>query len=308
MKYLVTGGAGFIGSNLVEELLNMNNIVIVVDDLSSGFKENLFEHNNLIFIEKRIQDIKEIIDKFDGIFHLAAQASVPVSIDDFYKSSANNLLSSFKVLEIAKNQKIPIVFASSSAIYGNMPIGDDEQPAYEILSPYAQDKLTLEDYSKLFYNLYSVSSIGLRFFNVYGPKQDPSNPYSGVISIFIEKFLKNQSITINGGYQTRDFIYIKDIVDTLITAMRIQEEKQYNEFINVGTGVSITIDDLYLSLSNIFNYNVEKNYKPLPFGDPEKSVGNYKKLRDVLNIKNEHFVSLKDGLANTIDYFKNIID
>jgi UDP-glucose 4-epimerase len=306
MKYLVTGGAGFIGSNLVEELLKQNHNVVVVDDLSSGFISNLIKHQNLVFIKSRIQDLNDVNHyQFDGIFHLAAQASVPLSIYDFYNSSSNNLASSLKVFEIAHFQKIPVIFASSSAIYGNLPFGDEEKPDYEILSPYAQDKLTLEDYSKLFFDIYKISSIGLRFFNVYGPKQDPSNPYSGVISIFIDKFIEKSLLTINGGYQTRDFVYIDDIVFSLIKAMNLAKSKLINDFINIGTGISVSVNELYNQLAMIFNYNVEINYKPLTLGDPERSGGNFNKITNILEIDIKKFIRLESGLQKTVEYFLN---
>ena len=307
MNYLVTGGAGFIGSHLAEELLRNGHFIYVYDDLSSGYKENLPNHDSLIFKKQPIQEENiENLLRIDGVFHLGAQASVPVSIEKFYESSNNNLVSSLKVFEIAKNNNTPVVYASSSAIYGNLPIGDDEKPIYEILSPYAQDKLTLEEYAKLFFEIYDISSIGLRFFNVYGPKQDPTNPYSGVISVFIDKFLNKMPVIINGGYQTRDFIYVKDVVNVLIRSMEFASSQKTCDFINVGTGLSATVDELYNEISNIFNYKPEKIYKPLPIGDPEKSSGTFNKLSKILNINMDEFCNLDSGLRETIDYFKEI--
>ncbi|MCX5815361.1 MAG: NAD-dependent epimerase/dehydratase family protein [Proteobacteria bacterium] len=307
MKYIVTGGAGFIGSHLTEELLNIGHSVCVYDNLSSGYESNLPIHESLAFIRKRIQDVNlQEIGNLDGIFHFGAQASVPISIEEFYESSNNNLASSLKVFEIAKNYAIPVVYASSSAIYGNLPIGDDERPIYEILSPYAQDKLVLEQYAKLFFELYQISSIGLRFFNVYGPKQDPANPYSGVISVFIDKFLNKLPVTINGGYQTRDFVYVKDIVKTLIRSMDLAKSNKVCEFINVGTGLSTTVDELYQKLCNIFNFKPDVIYKPLPLGDPEKSSGIFNKLDQLLQIDQAEFYSLDYGLKHTVEYFKDI--
>ncbi len=309
MNYLVTGGAGFIGSHLTEELLESGHLVYVFDDLSSGYESNLAVHESLSFIRKRIQDVSlQEFGKIDGIFHLAAQASVPISIEKFYESSSNNLISSLKVFEIAKYCVIPVVYASSSAIYGNLPIGDDQKPIYDILSPYAQDKLVLEKYAKLFFELYQISSIGLRFFNVYGPKQDPSNPYSGVISVFIDKFLKKLPVTVNGGYQTRDFIYVKDIVRILIRAMALAKSNKIYESINVGTGLSITIDEIYRKLTNIFSLKPHVIYKPLPFGDPEKSSGIFNKLNQLLHTDQSEFYSIDYGLKQTADYFKGIYD
>jgi len=309
MKYIVTGGAGFIGSHLTAALLKNGHIVYVYDDLSSGYEKNLPQNNSLILIKNKIQDVKLIdFPEADGIFHLGAQASVPISIENFYESSVNNLDSSLKVFEICRKFTIPVVYASSSAIYGNLPLGNDENEMYEILSPYALDKLTLEQYSKLFYKLYNISSIGLRFFNVYGPRQDPTNPYSGVISIFIERFLEQLPIIINGGYQTRDFVYVGDIVNVIIHAMNIAKSNSICDQVNVGTGLAITIDELYNKLSNIFNYKPEVNYKKLPEGDPDKSGGVFNKLSSILKIDTNEFKSVDHGLLNTVDYFKKIKD
>ncbi|TAL72237.1 MAG: NAD-dependent epimerase/dehydratase family protein [Bacteroidetes bacterium] len=305
MKYLVTGGAGFIGSNLTEYLIKEGHEIIIVDDLSSGFLKNLSGDRNLQFIKARIQDTGiEKLKSIEGIFHLAAQASVPVSIDNFYSSSINNLSSSIYVFEIAKTFKIPVVYASSSAIYGNLPFGDDEINEFDILSPYAQDKLAMEEYAKLCFRLYNVSSIGLRFFNVYGPKQDPKNPYSGVISIFIDRFIQKKPVLINGGNQTRDFIFIKDIVNVLIKSMETANNNYQFNFFNVGTGVEININTLYEKLVEIFNYRPEIIRKPLPEGDPERSSGSYKKLFREMKIIPGDFTKLNKGLKETVNYFK----
>ncbi len=237
---------------------------------------------------------------FNGIFHLAAQASVPYSIDNFYNSSKNNLLGSLKIFDWAKELGIPVVFASSSAIYGNLSLGDDSKSSFEILSPYALDKLTMEGYASMMHNVYDVKSIGLRFFNVYGPNQDPSNPYSGVISIFIDRILKEKTITVNGGYQTRDFVYVDDIVDVMLTSMVTLHERDICDFFNVGTGKSTSVDVLLNTIKEILNADPKVIKKELPKGDPEKSEGTYEKIREILNIDLENFVTLENGLQKTI--------
>lgn len=306
MKFLITGGAGFIGSNLAEQLIREGNEVIIVDDLSSGFIKNLPSFPGFEFINLKIQDISiEKIIGIEGIFHLGAQSSVPLSIDNFYSSSINNLSSSLFVFNIAKTFDIPIVYASSSAIYGNLPLGDDEKDEFNILSPYALDKLSVEQYAKLCYDLYKVSSIGLRFFNVYGPKQDPQNPYSGVISIFVDRFLHKKAIIIKGGYQTRDFVFIKDIVNILIKSMQVVRKNKSVEFFNVGTGSEITIDGLVSKLSQIFNWQPEIIRELLPPGDPEKSSGSMRKLFLAMNINNDYFTKIDQGLIETVNYFKS---
>ena len=308
MRFIVTGGAGFIGSHLVEKLVSVGNHVICVDDLSTGCIDHLPESNLIEFINKKIQDINidNLSSDINGIFHLAAQASVPISIDNYFESSSNNLLATLKVWDVAKKLNIPISYASSSAIYGNLPLGDDESNKYDILSPYAQDKLTMEDYAKLCWSIYKTPSIGLRLFNVYGPRQDPSNPYSGVISIFIDKLMKNKSVIVNGGYQTRDFIHVTDIVDVIIESMETLFQKKIIEIMNVGTGSSNNIDQLLNMIAEIMQVVPDVILKKLPAGDPEKSSGTYKKLMSDLNIDISQFIKLNDGLVNTIEYFKEI--
>ena len=306
MRYLITGGAGFIGSHLTDLLLKNNCKVIVVDDLSFGKMKNI-QHNidEIEFINKKIQDINtNDIKGIDGIFHLAAQASVPLSIENFYESSKNNLESSLRVIDFTRKLNIPLIYATSSAVYGNLSLGNDEINDFDLESPYALDKLVLEQYTQIANKIYGLSSIGLRFFNVYGPRQDASNPYSGVISIFADRMLKKQPIIVNGGYQTRDFIYIGDIVNTLYKSMQLASDKKCCESLNVGTGVSISIDKLVEILSDLINFNPKIEYKELPLGDPKESGGTYNKLQKVLNMNLDKFVSLEDGLNNTIEFFK----
>jgi UDP-glucose 4-epimerase len=305
MNFLVTGGAGFIGSHLCEHLSENNHNVVVIDDLSTGFSANIQHIERIHLINKKVQDVHTYdLPNIDGIFNLAAQASVPVSIDKFYSSSSNNLLSSIKVFEWAKKLSVPVIYASSSAIYGNLPRGDDQKEEYEILSPYAQDKLTLEHYARMCWDIYKIPSIGWRFFNVYGPRQDPKNPYSGVISIFIDRLLQNKSVTVNGGYQTRDFVYVKDISSTIFKSMEYVSKNTCCKFLNLGTGKSITIDNLLEIISNILNVKPKKYLQELPEGDPKKSSGTYGKLQKTLGIDLSTFQSLDEGLFETIEHIK----
>ena len=306
MKYILTGGAGFIGSHLSDGLIELGHKVICIDDLSSGLKSNLSNSQDLIFINKKIQDLNssDLEEEYDGIFHLAAQASIPVSIEQYYKSSSNNLLGNLKVWDLAKKLDIPVVYASSSAVYGDQPLGNDELDKYDILSPYAQDKLTMESYANMCWRVYNTPSIGLRFFNVFGPRQDPSNPYSGVISIFIDRLMQNKSVTVNGGYQTRDFIYVKDVIDVAIQSMNLLFEKKINDIFNVGTGNSITINQLLDIITDIMKVKPKISRKELPVGDPEKSNGTYDKLKTHLNIIPNDFVKLENGLEKTIEFIR----
>jgi len=306
MIYVVTGGAGFIGSHLIERLITAKHQVVCVDDLSSGDISNLPVHENIQFLKSLVQTVvTDELPKIDGIFHLAAQASVPKSIDDFYNSSVNNLLSTLKVLDWATKFKVPIVYATSSAVYGNLPLGDDTKDHFDILSPYAQDKLTMEHYARMAWDVYLTKSIGLRFFNVYGPRQDPTSPYSGVISIFIDRLLKSLPVTVNGGYQTRDFIYVSDVVDVLLNSMQMLYKSSLCEVFNVGTGNSVTIDELLQSLKKIIKTEPAVIKKTLPPGDPERSSGTYDKLEKIIKADINYFTPLDTGLMNTVNYYQH---
>ncbi len=306
--FLVTGGAGFIGSNLVEHLCK-NNKVVVIDDLSSGFESNLPDSDNLRFINTDLVnfDLYSIKEQINGVIHLAAQASVPLSIEQFKNSSNINLLGMTNIMDFCVNKSLPFVYASSSAIYGNLSLGDDKVESNDILSPYACDKHVMEEYSKMCFDTYNLSSLGLRFFNVYGPKQDPSNPYSGVISIFADQIINKRGITINGGYQTRDFIYIDDVVLCIISALKKVSEEKICDQINVLTGKSFSIDFLAEEISRITGNKVEINYEDLEKSDPEKSQGTIEKLEQVLNISINTFTDFSSGLEKTIKFIKNNI-
>tara|TARA_B100000965_G_scaffold138288_1_gene115141 strand:- start:179 stop:772 length:594 start_codon:yes stop_codon:yes gene_type:complete len=197
---------------------------------------------------------------------------------------------------------VPIVYASSSAIYGHLTKGKDYVKKYSITSPYAQDKLTLENYAQMCHKVFKISSVGLRFFNVYGPGQDPSSPYSAVVPIFLNKMKKNISVIINGGYQTRDFIFVDDVIKIMLLSMKkIQSSKKY-EIFNVGTGRSVTINYLYNLIKNKVGSKSKFKKRKLDQFDPKKSSGTFKKMRKFLNLKKTFFTKLEDGIQKTINY------
>jgi UDP-glucose 4-epimerase len=214
-------------------------------------------------------------------------------------------LSSLKIIDFCVSKEVPLVYASSSAIYGGLPLGNDEQEITDLLSPYAVDKSALELYAKVSYSTSGLSSIGLRFFNVYGPRQDPENPYSGVISIFIKKLLSNQDITINGGMQTRDFIYVTDVADVISRAVEISSERKISDSINVLTGLSVSIDCLASKLINIINSSSAKIYSDLIVGDPKESNGTITKLLRLLGMESLDFINLDKGLVMTVNDMKS---
>ena len=306
-RFLVTGGCGFIGSHLVDYLSKNGDIITVIDDLSSGKTSNLPNSANL---DKLI--LKDVIDTdftslehFDGVFHLAAQASVPLSINNLYESSSNNLLSSLKIIELCAETSTPLVYASSSAVYGNLDIDDDDN-LVDLISPYSADKRMLEIYCDMAFKLYNLRSFGLRFFNVYGPRQDPTNPYSGVISIFADKILKGEAITINGGAQTRDFIYVGDVVRGIWESYLYLKKESVAAFSNLLTGTSTSIEGLADKLILMTGNQVDKIYKKLQPGDPQKSTGTVKKMEEILKLGD--FVQLEDGLSDVLKWMKTTDD
>jgi len=303
-KYLVTGCAGFIGSNLVKKIYKKYDLILV-DDLSEGSVLNLPKELRKKLIKKRIQDVKKLkIKKLKGIFHLAAQSSVPLSMKDFYASSTNNIESSLRVFELSKEFSAPVIYASSSAVYGNLSLGNDQKEKFSIGSPYAQDKLTIEHYAKMLFEIFKISSVGLRLFNVYGPGQRSDSTYSAVIPIFINRIKKKLPVIINGGFQTRDFIYVQDVIKVMLILMKkVQKQKTFQTF-NLGTGYSIKIDSLYKLIKKKLNANPKIIRRRLENFDPKKSAGTYKKILKFLNIKKSSFTKLENGLSETINSIK----
>lgn len=307
MYILVTGGAGFIGSHLCEHLVGEGHQIAVVDDLSSGDKSNLCSIIDVIdFYEGKIEvfDFSKL-SNIDAVVHLAAQVSVPVSIDDFGRSSSSNLLGTIKVIDFCSSYQLPLVYASSSALYGNLELGDDSSSTVDLLSPYAADKYVMEIYAKVAYKLYRLSSIGLRFYNVYGPRQDPSSAYSGVISIFSDRLLRGKSITINGGFQSRDFIYVEDIVKAIDKAVVTANTGVICEQINILTGRSISVDCIADMLINTVGAQVQKIYRELPAGDPKRSKGTTAKMQQLLDIDLDGMVPIDVGLLSTVNFLQN---
>lgn len=307
IRYLITGGAGFIGSNLCEFLVDKGHSVVVIDDLSTGYKNNLTSIlKSITFYKEKIEFFDFVLlPKIDAVVHLAAQPSVPISIADFGNSSSGNILGTIKIIDYCSINQIPLTYASSSAIYGNLELGSDINSEIDLLSPYATDKYVMELYAKTAFKLYQLSSIGLRFFNVYGPRQDPNSPYSGVISIFVDRLIKGLNITINGGHQTRDFIYVNDVVDIIFQSTILASEKQLCEHSNVLTGKSVSIDYLAKMLINQIEQDVDINYQALSIGDPENSSGSIKKMKELFGVDLKKMTSLNSGLSKTVDFIRD---
>lgn len=297
--YLVTGGAGFIASHLVDKLIEEGNEVIVLDDCSDGNKHNLNSKSK--FVQGSILDAKlleDIFSKVDFCYHLAATASVQKSISNWRKVHTNNLTGSIAIFNEASKKKVPVIYASSAAVYGaptKTPISEDDSK--NPTSPYGLDKLCVEHQAALFGGIHGLKSLGLRFFNVYGTRQDPSSPYSGVISIFVDKIKQNKPIKIYGdGKQERDFIYVDDVVKTLLKSRDFVSTT--SDIYNVCTGEAITISDLAQIISKILGKEVEIEYLTAREGDIYKSIGNPSKIK---KLGCEKFIDIESGLSKLLN-------
>ncbi len=306
MKIVVTGGAGFIGSNLCDFLISKMHSVIVIDDLSTGHLSNIESIRDKIdFFNVKVEDFDfDNISEIDAVVHLAAQVSVPVSIDYFKESSSSNLLGTISVIEYCQKKDIPLVYASSSAVYGDLPLGDDCVDKVSLLSPYAVDKYAMELFAKTSFKIHQLSSIGLRFFNVYGPRQDPTSPYSGVISIFADRLINGKNIVIRGGHQTRDFVYVEDVVKAIYNSVLTANERVLCEQVNVLTGQSVTIDHVADMLMTAIGIKVEKIYHELPAGDPPRSNGTTIKMQRLLGADPKDMMSIDTGLLPTVSHLQ----
>ena len=296
-KYLITGGLGFIGTNL-SNFLSHKNKIIIIDDKSNSSNKKILNKKNIQIKICKLQNVKKL-NNIRGVFHLCAQSSAQKSLEDVSKSSVNNILSSIKAFEIAKHNKCPIIFASSSAVYGNIKIGNDKLNNTDLLSPYALDKYYLEKLSKIFFKIHQVSSIGMRLYNVYGPGQKGQSKYSGVISKFNSNFNKNKKTIIFGGKQTRDFIHVNDVVKLSILLMKIARQKKINEIFNIGTGKQISIMQLYKKIKDLKNKENKLIIQKPKLGDPKISKGTFSKINKYLK-NNYEFISLDEGLRKLI--------
>lgn len=300
-KYLVTGGAGFIGSHTVDHLLAKNQQVVVLDNFSSGYRGNLPDsHPLLTIIEGDIRDASVVSEAAQGIthcLHLAAQVSVVKSLIDPADSASHNILGFINVLNAAKiNNAERFVYASSAATYGNptsLPLNESEPLKPE--SPYGLEKQINELYVKLFSELYNTSTCGLRYFNVYGPRQDPKSPYAGVIALFSDAVLAKRALTIYGdGLQSRDFIFVNDVARANLAAL----DSHYEGVVNIATGSTVTLLELVEVLEKIVGHKCDKNFEPEREGDIKHSAATVATLQQEFNIKVKH--SLEEGLRELL--------
>jgi len=306
VNYLVTGGAGFIGSHLAEELLRRGHTVRVADSLVTGKRANLEPLRGIDFVEGDLAEpeiARRAVAGCEVVLHQAAIPSVPRSVHDPLTSNRANVDATVSVAVAARDAGVRrIVFAGSSSAYGDTPtLPKREDMPPNPLSPYALQKVVGEQYLRLFTRLYGIETVSIRYFNVFGPRQDSSSPYSGVISVFATALIENRPPTIYGdGQQTRDFTYIANVVDGVLRACDAPAAN--GEVINVATGGRISLNDLFRAMRAIVGGTVEPHYADARAGDVRHSQADISKAKRLLGY--EPSVSLEEGLKRTIDWYR----
>lgn len=307
MKFLVTGGAGFIGSNIVEGLLKKGFQVRVIDNFSTGKKENLKEFiNDIEIVDADIRYYRNVYKAMDGmdiVLHQAALPSVPRSISDPMASNESNITGTLNVLEAAKEMKVKkVVVASSSSVYGDNPVlPKREDMIINPLSPYAVTKLATEQYAMAYHRVYGLPTIALRYFNVFGPKQDPTSQYSAVIPKFIVAMLKDKQPTIYGdGLTSRDFTYVDNVVEANI--MCGLNDTVEGEYFNCATHGQVTLNQLVDEINKILGKNIKPIYQDFRPGDIKHSFADISKIEKLIGFK--PIVMFNEGLKKTIEWYK----
>ncbi len=310
-SFLVTGGAGFIGSNLVEYLLKYEaGKVVVLDNLSTGFEENIhpfLSHPNFSFIQGDITNLADCVKACQGIdyvFHEAALGSVPRSIENPLATHRANETGFIHMLIAARDKKVKrIVFASSSSVYGDsMEIPKKEDNTGKQLSPYAVSKKANELYAEIFAKTYHMEIVGLRYFNIFGPRQNPKGEYAAAIPLFIQSLLKNQSPSINGdGKQTRDFTFVENAVQANVKAMFADGISVQGNIFNIAVGERISLNELVDTLKTITGSTVRSFHRADRMGDVRDSLADISKARSLLAYNPQ--ISIQEGLKFTLNWF-----
>ncbi len=307
MRYVVTGGAGFIGSNTVEELVRRGHSVVVLDDLSSGREDNLAEiRNKITFIKGSITDIEVVrkaMHEAEYVLHLAARTSVPRSVKDPIETNKINIDGTLNVLVAAKELKVKrVVFAASSSAYGEtptLPKAETMQP--QPISPYGVTKFVGELYGQTFGRCYGLENVALRYFNIFGPRQDPSSPYSGVLAKFCTAFLEGtQPVVFGDGEQTRDFTYVENAVQANLLACEAANVS--GKVFNVGLGGRISLNAVLCELEKITGKKLDVKYDPPRDGDIRDSQADISQAREFLGYEPQ--VSFEEGLARTFGWYR----
>ena len=307
MRYLVTGGAGFIGSNTVDELVRRGHSVVVLDDLSSGKEENLAEiRSKITFVKGSITDLEAVqkaIHQAEYVIHLAARTSVPRSVKDPLETNKINVEGTLNVLVAARDNKVKrVVFSASSSVYGETPtLPKSEAMQPQPISPYGVSKYAGELYAQTFGRCYGLETVCLRYFNIFGPRQDPDSPYSGVLSRFAAAFLEEQPPVVYGdGEQTRDFTYVDNAVQANLLACEAPSAP--GAVFNVGTGTRVSLNQTLEQFQRISGKKLEVKYEPAREGDIRDSQADITKAREVLGY--EPSVMFEEGLERTFEWYR----
>jgi nucleoside-diphosphate-sugar epimerase len=304
--YLVTGGAGFIGSHLSEEIARRGHRVRVADSLITGKRNNLAHVPGVELIEGDLADFefaKKVADGCDYVLHQAALPSVPRSVTDPITANRANVDGTLNILVAARDAGVKrLVFASSSSAYGDTPtLPKHEAMPVDPMSPYALQKVVGEQYLRMFTRLYGLETVSIRYFNVFGPRQDPTSPYSGVISVFATALIENRPPKIYGdGEQTRDFTYVANVVDGVLRAC--EAPKATGEIINVATGGRISLNQLFYAMRDVVGGTLEPIYGESRQGDVRDSQADIQKAKVLLGY--EPTVPFEEGLARTIAWYR----
>jgi nucleoside-diphosphate-sugar epimerase len=307
MRYVVTGGAGFIGSNTVDELVRRGHGVVVLDDLSAGKEENLAEvRNKITFIKGSITDMETLqkaMHQAEYVIHLAARTSVPRSVKDPIETNRINIDGTLNVLVAARDNKVKrVVFAASSSAYGETPtLPKIETMQPQPISPYGVTKYVGELYAQTFGRCYGLENVCLRYFNIFGPRQDPDSPYSGVLSRFAKAFLEDDQPVIYGdGEQTRDFTFVDNAVQANLLACEAPAAS--GNTINIGTGASVSLNHTLQLLRQLTGKNLEAKYDPAREGDIRDSLADIQKARQMLGY--DPTVMFEEGLQLTFEWYR----
>ncbi|HXX17161.1 MAG TPA: SDR family oxidoreductase [Candidatus Eremiobacteraceae bacterium] len=307
MRYLVTGGAGFIGSNTVDELVKRGHSVVVLDDLSSGKEDNLADvRSKITFVKGSITDLEVVqkaIHQAEYVIHLAARTSVPRSVKDPLETNRINVEGTLNVLLAARDNKVKrVVFAASSSAYGETPtLPKTESMQPHPISPYGVSKYVGELYAQTFGYCYGLETVSLRYFNIFGPRQDPDSPYSGVLSRFATAFLEEQQPVVFGdGEQTRDFTYVENAVQGNLLAC--EAPSAAGAVFNIGTGARVSLNHTLDCLRRISGKKLPAKYEPSREGDIRDSQADIGKAREILGY--DPAVMFEEGLERTLAWYQ----
>ena len=308
-NFLVTGIAGFIGSSLAHALVERGHSVRGIDNLSTGHVENLADIREKIdFRQADLLDLAAMHDAcrdMDFVLHQAAIASVPRSVKEPIESNRANVDGTLNLLVAARDAKVRrVTYASSSSLYGDaasLPKHEGMTP--DPISPYAVSKLTGEYYMSSFYRVYGLETVSIRYFNVFGPRQDPSSMYSGVLAVFITKMLQGEPPTIHGdGEQSRDFTFIENVISGNLLACEAAAEKVAGKFFNLATGTRVSLNQTYAILQKLTGFDKPALYGPERAGDIKHSLADISRAKQDLGYKT--LVNFEEGLARTVEWYK----